>query len=123
MGLPLQLLLLPLQLLLLMPLQLLLLMPLLLLLLMLLLNASKRWTDSADKCQSSPSVTLLSQDVSPFLSASLFLIVLLSPSVSLFLSVLLSPSVSPFLSVLLFQDQFVKQYQGMLLPPSATPSP
>merc|ERR1712106_426428 len=104
MGLPLQLLLLPLQLLLLMPLQLLLLMPLLLLLLMLLLNASKRWTDSADKCQSSPSVTLLSQDV------------------SLFLSVLLSPSVSPFLSVLVFQDQFVKQYQGMLLPPSATPS-
>merc|ERR1712106_360570 len=85
-------------------------MPLLLLLLMLLLNANRRWTDSADKCQSSPSVTLLSQDVSPFPSASLFPIVLLSPSVS------------PFLSVLLFQDQFVKQYQGMLLPPSATPS-
>merc|ERR1739838_406031 len=95
---------------LLLPLQLLLLMLLLLLLLMLLLNASRRWTDSADKFQSSLSVTLLSQDVCLFPSASLFPIVLLSPSVSL------------FLSVLLFQDQSVKQYQGMLLPPSATPS-
>merc|ERR1711892_107460 len=94
----LQLLLLMLLQLLLQLLQLLSLMPLQLLSLMPLLNASRRWTDSADKCQSSPSVTLPFQDVS------------------------LSPSVSLFLSVLLFQDQSVKQSQGMLLPPSATPS-